>query len=338
MNDIQTQQMIDTMIDQKVMSGVVYAFYQDGEAEVFVKGKRQTTPTVAPMTRESIFDIASLTKVVGTTTVIFQLVEEGYLSLDDPVNQFLPITSNTLKVGHLLTHTSDFQGYIEHREALEARDLAYALMNEMIPGEKMGEKVTYSDINFIYLGWIIEHILNQPVHQAIQERVLQPLEMTHTSMYPKGEVVPTECHATRGLICGQVHDPKTYRLQEHSGSAGLFSTIDDLLKFVQMYLNEGKAPNGQVIIPKSRIDTLTQNYVQSANRPYSLGWNLERKSNHWVLTHTGYTGTYLLIDPIEKTAFIFLSNRIHPVDDKERYIRYRDQLIQTYITESEGVK
>ena len=319
----QIEQMIDKMLAKKIIPGCVYAFVTKDEAEVHVKGMMNKKDRMAV---DAVFDLASLTKVIGTTTVILQLIEEGRLTLDDAVANYLPIQNKQLTIQNLLTHTSDFQGYIVNRDQLKAQPLAQALLTEMQPGENRGNVVKYSDINFLYLGWIIEHLEQCPVQEAIMQRVIQPLHLQTMTFQPKKE----KCAPTEGTLQGSVHDPKTQRLQAHSGSAGLFSNMNDLIIFVQCYLN-----GGSPLLKQSTIEKLSQSYSNS-ERPYSLGWNLETINHHYVLTHTGYTGTYLLIDLKENTSFIFLSNRIHPVDDKENYLLYRDQLIQTYIQEREN--
>lgn len=314
---------IDHMLDKHIMPGCVYAFVTDKDAEIHVKGMKNK---IDEMTEDTVFDLASLTKVIGTTTVILQLMEEGRLTLDDKVADYLPIQNQQLTIRHLLTHTSDFQGYIMNRDQLKAQPLAQALLDEMQPGESMGKVVTYSDINFLYLGWIIEYLEQCPVQKVIHKRVIQPLHLKTMTFHPKDD----DCAPTEGTLQGCVHDPKTQRLQAHSGSAGLFSNISDLIRFVQCYLN-----GGNPLLKDTTINQLPTSYSNS-ERPYSLGWNLEIVNHHYVLTHTGYTGTYLLIDLNDKQGFIFLSNRIHPVDDKETYILHRDQLIQTYIKEREN--
>lgn len=331
-----TKAYMQHMIETRICPGYIAAFVHDTTEEVVMSGNKAIVPQQEVMTLDSQFDIASLTKVVGTTTVIYQLLDEGKLHLNDRVNQYLPITSSDLTLRHLLTHTSDFQGYIENRNALEAKPLAQALLNDMTPGNQLGNVVTYSDINFLYLGWIVESITGKPIQTVIEERVLHPLKMNDTTTTPDVQrAVPTEHDVIRGYIRGSVHDPKTYRLAQHSGSAGLFSTVSDLIRFVQMYLRGGQTEQGKTIIPASIWPHLSQSYTKETMRLYSLGWNLEKVNHHYMLTHTGYTGTYLSIDLIKQQGFIFLSNRIHPNDYREAYIKVRDGLIRQYIDELE---
>ena len=330
-----TQQYIQQMYEQHIFPGAIYAFIAEGNIETHCLGRRSVMPKEEKMTLDTQFDLASLTKVVGTTTVIFQLLNEGKLALNDDVKEYLPISSNQLTIADLLLHRSDFQGYIPHRDQLPKQELCQALLTQMNPGGQVGKRVKYSDLNYIYLGWIAERICHSPIQRLIEDRVIQPLKMEETTFEPSAECcAPTENHAVRGLIRGKVHDPKAFRIGEQCGSAGLFSTIDDLITFCQMYLNGGRTKEGNVVINQDWLNQLAiprTTIDQGQLRTY--GWVIEPVAGHYALTHTGYTGTYLWIDLKWKRAFIFLSNRIHPIDDNPRYLKYRDQLIQVWKTE-----
>lgn len=324
------------MQETGICLGYIASFVTADKSETITSGYKRIQPNHEVMTLNSQFDIASLTKVVGTTTVIFQLLADGGLHLDDKVQDYLPIQSSDLTIRHLLTHTSDFQGYIVGRNDLDAKPLAEALLSEMNPGEQLGKVVKYSDINFLYLGWIVEVITHQSIQSVIKERVIEPMGLLDTTTTPDTRrVVPTEDDKQRGLICGTVHDPKTYKLKAHSGSAGLFSTINDLTTFIRLYFNGGKTQDGTIIIQPEIIEALSQSYTKPDMRPYSLGWNLEKVGHHDALTHTGYTGTYLFIDLEKEQGFIFLSNRIHPEDKRDEYIAARDEMIRIFVKELE---
>lgn len=333
----QTQMKIQQMIDQQILPGAVYAFIDvtQQKNEIHWKGLKSRLPNEELMLPDTVFDLASLTKVIGTTTVIFQLIAEGKLGFTDKVKDYLDIQSTDLLVMDLLLHQSDFTGYIPNRDQLSEGELTKALLNEMQPGEKIHQQVKYSDINFVYLGWIIEAITGQSVQSAIEERVIIPMNLNQTTFQPNRlNSAPTENHAKRGLLRGVVHDPKAYQLGAHCGSAGLFSTIDDLIKFSYMYLRHGQSIEGKAIISADIIDQLSEpQTLESQGQLRTFGWQLEKVGDHFALTHTGYTGTYLWIDLTLKRAFIFLSNRIHPVDNKEEYLKARDEMIACFISE-----
>ena len=158
-------------------------------------------------------------------------------------------------------------------------------------------------------------------------------DSTFLPVNPKN-CVPTEVHKKRGLIRGTTHDPKAFVLAEHAGNAGLFSNVYDLEKFVRMYLNEGNF-HGKQLLEKTTIAALLQDQTPSGHEGRSLGWDLKynRRTETPILFHTGYTGTFLLIDVLNQEAFIFLSNRVHPVDQRIAYVKARDQLIGIYLDE-----
>lgn len=331
-----TQSYIQKMLNEGVMPGVVYAFI-DGrtqQTEIHSFGYQSIIPEKTMMLPDTLFDIASLTKVVGTTTVIFQLLAEKKLALTDPVNQYLPIQSEQLTVADLLLHQSDFEGYIPNRNELAAEPLKQALLTQINPGSQCQHQVKYSDVNYLYLGWIVEEILGEPIQTVIEKRVIAPLGLKQTTFHPdKQAVASTEQTTKRGLIKGEVHDPKAFILGEHCGSAGLFSNINDLIQFVLLYLNHGQF-NGQTLIDESLLNSLDKPQTTlDMGQLRTYGWVIEPVGDHFALTHTGYTGTYLWIDLTLQRGFIFLSNRIHPVDDNPTYLRYRDELIRLFASE-----
>lgn len=310
---------IQEMLQAKVMPGVVWSIYQNKTWQTHAAGKQSILPQTQPMTKEAIFDIASLTKVVGTLSVVLQLIKEEKIAVTSPVQTYLPIKNQNLLIRHLLTHTSDFQGYIPNRDALPKQELSQALLTMLEPGNHLGKRVCYSDVNFIYLGWIAEKICQKPIQTLIQERVLTPLDMTTASFHPeKMHCVKTEQLENGEILQGTVHDPKARILRENCGSAGLFASVYDLQRFCEAYFEH------RDILQMLAKNSLTPEGEQTR----TLGWVLEEKENHYVLTHTGYTGTYLWLDLVEEVAVIFLSNRLHPVDDNKYYLKWRDEFIE----------
>ncbi|MGX7148349.1 serine hydrolase domain-containing protein [Enterococcus ureasiticus] len=330
-----TKQKIKELIDERIFPGASFSFITEGESEDYTWGNAQIIPTVEPLERSLLFDVASLTKVVCTTTVVLQLKETGVINIDAPFKKYYPAFENEkITIRHLLTHTSDIQSYIENREAL-SKDELIAAYNQVQPGTNIGKKVAYTDTGTILLGFMLEELLGKEVIEIFKERVLQPMNMTESSFLPKdfSKIVPTENHPIRGLIRGQTHDPKAFVLAEHAGNAGLFTNLTDLKKFTAMYLNEGKYQTTRVL-EKNTIRSLLDDQTPNQKGHRSLGWDLkEDMSGRSILFHTGYTGTFLLIDPKEKEGFVFLSNRVHPVDKRAEYIEKRDELIEIYLKE-----
>ena len=312
----QTKQYLQQMADMKIFPSAKVCFFSDETEEILSYGQS--------VNDNSLFDLASLTKVIGTTTVVLQLIEQHKLLLTDYVCSYLNIKNKKLQIEHLLTHTSDFQGYIPNRNKLNANELKTALLQDIQSGIDLGQKVKYSDINFLYLGWIVEKITKRTIQQVIEDEVLDKLPPNNfTFMPPKSLCMPTE-----NYLQGIVHDPKAQILQTNCGSAGLFGTLFDVLIFAKDYLENN------TLLLSSTIQRLNRVYTPINEQSRSLGWVYDNNN----LTHTGYTGTYLSINLESREIFIFLSNRVCPVDNKEKYILHRDRLIKIYHSEQNATK
>lgn len=209
-----------------------------------------------------------------------------------------------------------------------------AALYTLKPAAWLGKKVVYADIGLILLGQIIEAFYHRPVQAVITTEVLRPLGMKASNFTPeKKRCVPTELTATRGLIQGEVHDPKAFILGEHCGSAGLFSNLTDLIKFAKWMLAPQTIPG--VLAPET-VAMLYADHTPTHDLGRSLGWDLRYdRSNTPCLYHTGFTGTFMLLDQKGKNALIVLSNRVHPSADNEAFLEWRDKIITTYLAEKD---
>lgn len=321
------------LVNDGTVPGVSYAFI-DGEQVISGRyGAETLVPGYEPLKPDQLYDVASLTKVVGTVNVILQLVAEGRLAFEDRVSEYLPQWQDArVTVRHLLTHTSGITGYIPHRNKLSAAELSAALLKLHV-GDQFEVKMVYSDINFIFLGWIAEKITGEPIQQLIQDKVLLPLGMVSSTFHPTdpAQVVPTEVSPTRGLIRGVVHDPKAFVLKERCGSAGLFSTLSDLVTFEQAMLGK----KGRPIAPE-QVDELLQDQTPRHHQWRSFGWALlptQLPEPHRCIWHSGYTGTALVLDLKTDQGMVFLSNRVHPKAPNEVFLERRNAIINTYLAE-----
>lgn len=329
-----TAALLHQLVDQKIVPGVSYAMICQDDIQTEVFGNKQLVPTVKPLEEGALYDLASLTKVIGTTTVILQLLEAKKLRLDDRVAKYLPrFTDQRVTLRHLLTHTSALSGYIKNRDQLPPAELMAALYT-LKPAAWLGKKVVYADIGLILLGQIIEAFYHRPVQAVITAEVLRPLGMKASTFTPeKKQCVPTELTATRGLIQGEVHDPKAFILGEHCGSAGLFSNLADLVKFAKWMLAPQTIPG--VLAPET-VAMLYADHTPTYDLGRSLGWDLRYDRNNTpCLYHTGFTGTFMLLDQKGKNALIVLSNRVHPSADNEVFLEWRDKIIATYLAEKD---
>ncbi|HVZ49471.1 MAG TPA: serine hydrolase [Gemmatimonadaceae bacterium] len=276
----------------------------------------------AVSTDQSIYDLASLTKVVGTTTAIMVLFDEGKLRLDDKVQQYVPDFVGRWKdevtIRMLLTH----RGGLAPGRELWKKAKSPAQAREMVVTTKLGARpgrlFMYSDLGADLLGWVVEAASGEPLDRFLHERVFAPLGMRNTMFRPadslRYRIAPTEVSPPRGHpIRGEVHDENAYVLGGVAGHAGLFSTAADLAVFAQMMLNHGEY-NGVRIVADSTVRLFTSE-VASAR---ALGWEVgagEHGAGDYfdehAFGHTGYTGTSLWIDPDRDLFVILLTNRVH---------------------------
>lgn len=328
---------IRDLVNDGTVPGVSYAFIDDQQVESGLYGAEALVPGYEPLKPNQLYDVASLTKVVGTLNVILQLVAAGKLSLTDRVHEYLPSWQDTrVTIRHLLTHTSGIEGYIPHRDKLTASELHKALLSLHV-GENFERQMVYSDINFIFLGWIAETILGRPIQTLIAEKILSPLGMADSTFQPADptECVPTEVSPTRSLIRGVVHDPKAFVLKSHCGSAGLFSTLNDLVTFEQAMLSDDNLP-----ISQEQKDGLLTDQTPLHQQWRSFGWALLQAKlpvAHRCIWHSGFTGTFLIMDLRTHQGMVFLSNRVHPKAPNEPFLARRNAIINTYLGEKSSV-
>lgn len=281
--------------------GASLAIFQNGTWQDYYLGDSQEGVATR---RGLVYDLASVSKVVGVATVCIQLLAEGVLDLDVSLQTYYPqVADPSLTIRQLLTHSTGIDPFIPSRDQLSADELVEAINRIRVGSEKA---FLYTDINFLLLGFMLEKVLAQPLDGILAERVFAPLGMTETSFGPRLEAVPT----VKGCADGLVHDPKARVLGHRAGSAGLFSTLDDLKVFCQHYLEHDFGIE------------LTQNY-SLADKPRSLGWNLE---GDW-LDHTGYTGPFIMVNRKAQQAVVFLTNRTYAYDDRPLWIEKRGELM-----------
>jgi uncharacterized protein YbbC (DUF1343 family)/CubicO group peptidase (beta-lactamase class C family) len=320
---------VDSIINRAVadgnIPGAVLLVGHDG-AVIYRKayGQRSLEPQRAPMTVDTIFDLASLTKVIATTTAVMQLVELGKVRLNDTVAKYLPEFAQNGKeditLRQLFTHYSGLAPDLDLKTPWEGKDTAYKMAFEQTPAEPPGSHFTYSDINFIVLGALVEKVSGETLDDYTAKHVFGPLKMVHTRYLPpaawKPKIAPTQYDENEHMLWGVVHDPTARRMGGVAGHAGLFSTADDLGKFAQTLLNSGDG-----ILSAAAVEKMTQpEQPPAAPVLRGFGWDIDSpfSSNRGDLLpvgsygHTGFTGTSIWIDPTTKTYIILLTNAVHP--------------------------
>lgn len=333
----QTTALLNQMIANDVVPGMAWALIHGDTVIKRVKGKAAIVPQDEPLRPGMLYDVASLTKVVGTTTVLLHLMETGQLDVDCPVVTYLPeFFDSRVTLRHLLTHTAAISGYIPHRDRLTGPQLINALMGLHI-GLQFGRQVRYTDLGLIFAGLVVEAVTGMPIQEAIRRVVLQPLGMRHSTFAPKDptKCVPTAVTLDGSVFRGVVHDPKARQLQQRCGSAGLFTTLDDLITFCQWMMTDASQ---HPVVSSTLIDRLFADWTPTGMLGRSLGWDLRYTPGGRIcLYHTGYTGPMLLVDKRAHDALILLTNRIHPRQANHAFIDRRAEVVQVYLAEKESV-
>jgi uncharacterized protein YbbC (DUF1343 family)/CubicO group peptidase (beta-lactamase class C family) len=330
--------LVEQAIAEKKLPGAVVLIGR-GDRVLYQKafGRRAVEPSPEPMTLDTIFDVASLTKVVATTTSIMKLVEEGRIRLSDRVSDYVPgferYNKNGITVRHLMTHTSGLRPDLDLADAWRGYDKAIALAIEEVPATPPGERFVYSDINYFLLGDIVKRVSGLPLDRFARQNIFEPLGMKDTGFLPpaslRSRIAPTEKCTPYGWPCdgpdlqmlrGVVHDPTARRMDGVAGHAGLFSTAADLAIFCRMLLDGGRYGGKQILAPLSVAKMTSPASAPGDPNVRGLGWDIDSSysSNRGELLplgsygHTGFTGTSIWIDPLTREFVVFMSNRVHP--------------------------
>jgi uncharacterized protein YbbC (DUF1343 family)/CubicO group peptidase (beta-lactamase class C family) len=330
--------LVEQAIADKKLPGAVVLVGR-GDRVVYEKaiGNRAVEPAVEAMTPDTIFDVASLTKVVATTTSVMKLVEDGRVRLVDRVADYIPgferYNKANITVRHLMTHTSGLRPDLDMGDPWVGYDKAIELAIEEVPTAPPGERFVYSDINYFLLGDIVKRVSGLPLDQFAKKNVFEPLGMKDTGFLPpaslRSRIAPTEKCTPYGYPCegpnlemlrGVVHDPTARRMGGVAGHAGLFSTAADLSIFCRMLLNGGSYDGKRVLSPLTVAKMTTPASAPGDPNVRGLGWDIDSSysSNRGELLpigsfgHTGFTGTSIWIDPLTREFVVFMSNRVHP--------------------------
>ncbi|WP_243355398.1 serine hydrolase domain-containing protein [Bacillus litorisediminis] len=327
---------MESLIQEGVMPGAVtfvarrgHIVQHEAYGHSYLYADDAKTPAEDPITmqKDTIFDLASISKIF-TTTAAMILYEDGLFELDDPVAAYIPEFAANGKedvtIRQLMTHTSGFTAWVPLYTIGESREDRLQYVFQYPLANDPGSAYTYSDLNMITLGALVERLSGQRLDEFVREQITEPLGMKDT-MYNPSEALKHRIAATeyqpwtnRGLVWGEVHDEIAWSLDGVAGHAGVFSTAQDLAIFAHMFLNDGTYGSKQILKPET-IKLLSENQIpEFPGDDHGLGWELAQGwymdglSEASTLGHTGYTGTSIVINQNNDTIAILLTNRVHP--------------------------
>lgn len=332
-------ELINNAITDGAFPGGNFCIIKDGKATFETYGLKAKYPNEEKNSLDTLYDMASCSKVISTTTSILILLEQGKLRLFEPVCNILnDFKMQDVTVWDLLTHTSGLIEGLPGSHSMTKEEIINGIMN-LTPSYPKNTKIVYSDLGFIVLGLIVEKISGMTLDKFSKQYIFDPLEMYDTGYNPTdiSRCAPTE---DRGeyIDRGYVHDEVAHIMGGVAGHAGLFSTITDINHFLEMILNDG-VYKGKKILSKQSIDLIFTPQVEErvgvslTNNTRSIGWIVKGSypcsgdlASNETIMHTGFTGTNVVIDRKNKVAFSLLTNRVHPTRKNIKIISFRSKL------------
>ncbi|MGH7142218.1 MAG: serine hydrolase domain-containing protein [Candidatus Saccharimonadales bacterium] len=322
------REIIEAAILEQVFPGAVVGFVKDNNLSILPFGHLTYEANAEQVTKATVYDLASLTKVIPTNSIILSLIEKGLLSTDDQVIEFIPeINTNNrdkILIKHLLTFTTVFD--LPKPLSFYAHGGKAAILSTIYNAPlkyPSGKRYQYSNIPALLLGMVAERIVKKPLDIIADEMFFKPLQMNSTTFYPKrlapASIAPTEINE-RGEVLGEVHDETAWALHKEglvSGHAGLFSSARDLLIFGQMLLSNGQLNNRRYLEP-STVKKMRLEVINNGGYGMSLGWEMNQSDymgsdvSPKIFGKDGFTGTMFLADPFKKRCLVVLSNRTYP--------------------------
>ncbi len=342
-------------IDEGAFPGANYAIVFKDKTILGSFGNKSLYPSIEPNDINTVYDMASLTKVVSTTTCVLKLVEKGLLRIYAPVQKYIPeFKHSNVTVWNLLTHTSGLPEGVSWR-GLTSKEMLWERIFNLDLTFEPGTKLKYSDVGFILLGKIVENITKMKLNEFAKSEIFDKLEMKDSGYLPLdvNRCAPTELRndeVYQGYVRGSVHDETAYALGGVAGHAGLFSTVEDISHFLQMILNNGVYKNNKYF-SSSTIDLIYTPQIEETKgiqinyNKRSIGWinrgagsSAGELTSHDTILHTGFTGTNIWIDRKNEVAFVLLTNRVHPSRSNLLHMDVRARLANFIIANLDEIK
>ncbi len=350
------EKLIQSGVDTGAFPGAAYAIVFKNHIYTNYVGNKALYPNVEANSLDTIYDMASVSKVMSTASCILKLIETGKVRLFSKVSDFIPeFIHKDLTIWNLVTHTSGLVECLNDQANIESKEEAW---QQIMNAEKILETntlINYSDLNFILLGRIVEVVSGMTLDEFAKTEIFDKMEMFDTGYNPEDALrcAPTEERCDRvvkGIVRGKVHDETAYILGGVAGHAGLFSTVSDVAKFIQMVLNDGMHKDTKVF-SKKIIDMM---YTPLVKQQVGLSVLPKQRSVGWIIKdynpssgdltstntieHTGFTGTNVWIDRDNQVGFCLLTNRVHPTRKNILHMELRPKVANYLIANLESIK
>lgn len=331
------EEIVKSGVDKGDFPGAQYCLIENGKVECGFYGNNALFPMQTKLNGDEIYDIASLSKIISTTTLTLQLIDRGVLSLDTKVNSILKkYFSDQTTIYDLLTHQSGLNPIVSNSMNIFTKEeLIEQIFKERFVYEP-NKHISYTDVGYKILGFVLEEVYKKPLNIIAEENIFKPLEMTDSTYRPEYyRSVVTEYRddkLIKGYVRGFVHDERSYLLKGLSGHAGLFSSARDISKYIYSFLNDEKILSDNI---KNLVfdTTIVKEDPKGNELVRSLGYQKfqTRKETHdFLITHTGFTGCNMWIDRKNKRGFVLLSNAVHPKREDNKIFSYREQIMKLF--------
>lgn len=327
------EEIVKRGVNENAYPGAHFCYIENNEVKCSYYGYKSKEPSIKELDGTEVYDIASLSKIISTTTIILKMIEKEIINFDTTVKSILPeYFSFETTIEDLLKHTSGLNPIIHNAMKInDKKELIKQIFEERFV-YKPRTKIVYSDTGYMLLGFIIEKIYKKELKQVAEELIFKPLEMFDTSYNPNVyKAAVTEFRDDlnhKGFVKGFVHDERSFLLDGNSGHAGVFSTAKDISKYIVSILND------ENVFKTETKDKIFLNSFESLDlndnqviRSYGFQkFIFYPNSKSYLITHTGFTGCNLWIDIKNKRGFVLLSNAIHPKRENNNVFKYRKQI------------
>lgn len=322
---------IKSAISEQVFPGCTVGWIKNGKQKILPFGRFTYDHRSKVVREDSIYDVASITKSIPTSSSLLTFIDSGLIKLDSPVHKYIPEFENKddVKIKHLLSYTLDLDipemSKIAKENGVDVLSMIFKAKLKQPPGSVH----VYTNASAILMGLLVERISGEKLPKFSRDYFFSRLKMNRTTFNPlkifsKQEIVPTEISDWRkGLIHGEVHDESSYILEKkgyYLGASGLFSTTPDILKFTQVLLNKGNFGK-QTFFSQDMVEKMSKDQIDIPNIHTGLGWEVNEparmgKYAKEILGKSGFTGCMVMINQKKNSSLVILSNRIHPVRPK----------------------